>query len=370
MQLIHNPKSTYYPSKTIDMMGAIINAVAAVLEETGSPLSIKNIKLPSLQPGQVLVKVFFSGVCRSQLMEVRGYRGDDPWVPHLLGHEGSGVVIGIGDGVTKVRPGDEVILGWLKGEGIEAPGAKYECDNKIINSGRVTTFSNYTVVSENRVVKKPEGLPLDIAVLFGCALPTGAGMVLNELRPSSTECGAVLGLGGIGLASLIALSACQCKQIIAIDLSDEKLELAKRLGATHVINSAHHSVDHEIIKIAPAGLDFCIESAGTVTTIEQGFSLIRKGGGRLIFASHPPEGDMIRLAPHDLISGKQIAGSWGGATQPDRDIPEMYMLIKNKGIPLECLLAKRYFLSEINQALDDLEAGRVFRPLIVMEHHC
>ena len=179
----------------------IRNTRAAVLESLGHPLAIRDMKLPELLEGQVLAKVLFSGVCRSQLMEVRGGRGKDPWLPHLLGHEGSGIVLAVGDGVTKVKPGDAVILGWVKGDGLDAAGAKYICGDQIINSGKVTTFCNYTVASENRLVVKPASLPFDTAVLFGCALPTGAGMVLNELRPSVDHTVVVLGLGGIGKIS-------------------------------------------------------------------------------------------------------------------------------------------------------------------------
>ena len=168
---------------------------AAVLEELGKPLSIKSIDTPPLLRGQVLVKVLYSGVCRSQLMEAKGKRGADNWLPHLLGHEGSGIVQEIGEGITKIKAGDEVILGWVKGDGLEASGAKYTCGDQIINSGCVTTFSNYSIVSENRLVKKPISLPFDIAVLFGCALPTGAGMVLNELKPSIDLSTIILGLG-------------------------------------------------------------------------------------------------------------------------------------------------------------------------------
>ena len=312
--------------------------------------------------------MLFSGVCRSQLMEVRGGRGKDPWLPHLLGHEGSGEVLAIGPGVTKVRPGDEVILGWLKGQGLDAPGAKYRCNGQVINSGRVTTFSNYTIVSESRLVKKPDELPLDVAILFGCALPTGGGMVLNELQPAAGSAVAVLGLGGIGLSALMALRAFQCKQIIAIDLSDEKLALAQEFGVTHVINPTRYDVIDSVIKLTGGGVDFCVESAGTVLSIELGFSLIRKGGGKLLFASHPPEGETIKLAPHELISGKQIAGSWGGNSIPDRDIPRMFQIFRNGNAPLARLITKRYPLEKINEALDDLEAGHVFRPLIVMDH--
>lgn len=341
---------------------------AAVLLELGKPLSVKKIEIPPLLAGQVLVKVFFSGVCRSQLMEVRGGRGHDPWLPHLLGHEGSGEVMAVGEGVTKVNVGDEVILGWIKGEGLDAPGAKYLCDGQTINSGRVTTFCHHTVVSESRLVKKPAGLPRDVAILFGCALPTGAGMVLNELQPTAGQSIAVLGLGGIGLSALMALRAFECRQIIAIDVSDEKLALAKDFGASHTVNPLHQNTKDAVLQLTNGGADICIESAGTIASIEMGFSLIRKGGGKLLFASHPPEGEAIRIAPHDLISGKQIAGSWGGASHPDKDVPRMFQVFHEGHIPLDRLLSKRYRLEEINQALDDLEAGKVFRPLIAMDH--
>jgi S-(hydroxymethyl)glutathione dehydrogenase/alcohol dehydrogenase len=239
---------------------------------------------------------------------------------------------------------------------------------KTINSGRVTTFCNYTVVSESRLVIKPAGLPFDTAILFGCAIPTGGGMVLNELKPSIDSLVVVLGLGGIGLAALMALRALGIKTIIAIDVSEDKLALATKLGASHVFNSNDAGCRQAVLDLTNGGADFCVESGGQVATIELGYSIIRKSGGRLLFASHPPEGEMIRLAPHELISGKQITGTWGGATQPDRDIPRMHMLFENASISLDTLLTKRYKLDQINDALDDLEAGRVFRPLIVMEH--
>lgn len=342
---------------------------AAILNEPGTPLVVKDIELPELLAGQVLVKVLFSGVCRSQLMEVRGGRGNDPWLPHLLGHEGSGIVVATGDGVTKVRPGDEVILGWLKGEGIDAPGAKYLCGDQIINSGRVTTFSNYTIASESRVVRKPACIQFDEAVLFGCALPTGAGMVLNELKLSCEHSVVVLGLGGIGMSALMAAKAIGIKTIIAIDVSEGKLQLARQLGATHALNSMSEVLCQAVLDLTCGGADVCVESGGRASTIELGFSLIRKWGGRLLFASHPPEGEMIRLSPHELISGKQIAGSWGGATLPDRDIPRMCEIFRAANMQLGSLLTDRYPLDRINEAIDDLEAGRVFRPLIVMEHH-
>lgn len=343
-------------------------AKAAILEELGAPLVIKEIELPELARGQVLVKIFFSGVCRSQLMEALGKRGTDPWLPHLLGHEGSGVVIGVGRDVTKVKSGDEVILGWIKSGGIDAPGAKYIFNCQIINSGPVTTLSNYAIVSENRLVVKPSALPLDTAVLFGCALPTGAGMVLNELKPTQNQTAVVLGLGGIGFSALAALRATGVSLIIAADISDEKLDFAKKMGATYALNTKSSDFVKNVHSITGGGANICIESAGLVETIELGFSLIRNHGGRLLFASHPPSGELIKIAPHELISGKKISGSWGGACFPDRDIPSMSKLFMDKEIPLDALLTKRYRLDQVNDALKDLESGKVFRPLIVMEH--
>jgi len=343
-------------------------ANAVILEQLNKPLIIKKIKIPRLLTGQVLVKVLYSGVCRSQLMEARGGRGEDKWLPHLLGHEGSGIVVSVGCGVTKVKPNDHVILGWVKGEGLDAPGAKYLSDDKIINSGKVTTFSNYSIISENRLVIKPPSLPFDLAVLFGCALPTGAGMVINELNPNVDQSVIVLGLGGIGLSALMALKAIGVRTIIGMDISEKKLVFAKTIGATHIFSCNDDGV-REVINLTRGGADICIESAGQISTIEIGFSLIRKNGGKLLFSSHPPEGEMIRLAPHELISGKQISGSWGGATKPDKDIPRFHSIFETANIQLESLLTKRYSIEQVNEALEDLESGKVFRPLIEMEHH-
>ena len=149
---------------------------AAVLMRLDRPLDIvSEIELSAPGRGQVLVKLAYSGVCHSQLMEARGRRGVDPYLPHLLGHEGSGKVISIGEGVTKVSPGELVVLGWIRGNGLESGGMQYHCDclSQKINAGGVTTFNEYALVSENRVVPLPNNVPLDIAVLFGCALPTG-----------------------------------------------------------------------------------------------------------------------------------------------------------------------------------------------------
>ena len=340
---------------------------AAYLQDVGQELVVGCLVVPRLARGQVLVKILYSGICRSQLMEIRGGRGPDPWLPHLLGHEASGVVTDVGPGVTKVSPGDAVILSWIKGKGLEAPGPQYECGGEVINSGGVTTFSNYSIVAENRVTLKPSDLPFDTAVLFGCAISTGAGMLLNEIQPQRNSSLVILGLGGVGMSALLTAVVMGVEQVIAIDISDEKLEFARRCGAHQTLNSQSANAIEWVQDITDGGVDYCVESAGLTDTIELGFELLRDGG-TLVFASHPPDGELIELPPHSLIRGKRIIGSWGGACQPDRDLPRIYELIKDRFEFLQPLLTHRYPLEDINLALADLAAGRVFRPLVVMDH--
>lgn len=342
---------------------------AAVLFELNQPLKVISLDLPDLKPGQVLVHLAFSGICHSQLMEARGKRGADHYLPHLLGHEGSGTVVELGKGVTKVAPGDQVILGWIKGIGMDVPGPIYQKDGQTINAGAVTTFTEYSIVSENRCVRLPEGIPLDCAVLFGCALPTGMGIVTNQVKPEKGATIALFGLGGIGICALLALLLYECNLIIAVDIKDDKLELAKEFGATHTINAAKQDplqVIHELTN--GRGVDYSIESAGLSTAIQTAFQAVRKFGGRCVFASHPAFGDKILLDPHDLISGKRIEGSWGGSSNPDQDTPKFAGHYQKGKLPLDRLLSRRYRLEEINQALTDLESGNMIRGLIEMDH--
>ena len=342
----------------------------AVLVETGKNIEIiENIKIPELKRGQVLVKISYAGVCHSQLMEVRGMRGHDAYLPHLLGHEAVGNVVKTGDDVTKVNTGDEVILGWIKGDGIDAGGCVYEGPKgEKINSGAVTAFSEYAVISENRLVKKPPNTPSKLAVLYGCALPTGAGLVFNELYPQKNANIAVIGLGGIGLSALMACSEFSPKNLIAIDIEDNKLELAKELGATHVMRSDDPDLISKVKDITDGkGVDYAAEAVGHVSTIELGFDLIKRGGGKLIFASHPKNGDKISIDPFELICGKTIFGTWGGGSNPDKDIPILDAMYAKGSLKLESLLSHSYKLEDINQALNDLEQRKIVRALLVID---
>lgn len=338
---------------------------AAILYETGQPLRVEEIALPELQPGQILVKVKYSGVCHSQLMEVRGKRGIDRYLPHLLGHEGSGEVLDVGAEVKKVAPGDKVVLTWIKGEGADCVGTQYRKGDMLINAGGVTTFNDYSVVSENRCIKLPDGMPMDVASLLGCAVLTGAGIVLNTMKPQKDSSIVIWGVGGIGMSALMAANLCECSPIIALDTQESKLALAKDFGATHVINVKSEKAMERIYQIAgAAGVDYAVEAAGNTSAIEQAFQSVRKNGGLCVFASHPPEGEKICLPPHELISGKRIRGSWGGESKPDQDIPRFVEMYKQGKLPLEKLITHRYSLEQINLSLDDLEEGNVGRALI------
>lgn len=344
---------------------------AAVLSSLNAPLQVlTGLEYALPARGQLLVKLAYSGVCHSQLMEVRGRRGEDVYLPHLLGHEGSGKVVQVGDGVAKVNVGDLVVLGWIKGSGLDGGGVKYRCNclPYVINAGGVTTFNEYALVSENRVVPLPKGVPLDIAVLFGCAVPTGAGIITNDLRPAPGSTIAVFGLGGIGMSALMATMLFECAKVIAVDVSADKLALARSFGATHTINATEVDPVSEIrVLTNDLGVDYSVEASGQVSVIEQAFDSVRRGGGVCVFASHPEHGKRISIDPFELICGKQIRGSWGGSSNPDRDIPSFAKLYLEGRLPLEKLITKRYPLDAINEALDDLEHHRVGRPLIEID---
>jgi S-(hydroxymethyl)glutathione dehydrogenase/alcohol dehydrogenase len=338
---------------------------AAVLVAPKEPLWVTDgIEVPPPGRGQVVVRIAYTGLCHSQLMEVSGLRGPDPWLPHLLGHEATGRVEMTGADVTKVNPGDAVILSWIRGVGLEAPGARYRRGDMIINSGAVTTFSEYTVVSENRCTPLPHKLPMSIGSLLGCAVMTGAGAVMNAMQPAVNSSIVIFGLGGIGMSALMAARRSRPAALVAVDVVDSKLSQAEQLGATHTVNAVSEDPVAAIRKICAGGADFALDASGQTAVIEQAFASVRPHGGLCVFASHPAAGEVIRLDPFDLICGKQIRGTWGGDCKPDRDIPLLADLYVKNELPLDRLISVEYTLDEINSAMADLRAGEVTRALI------
>ncbi len=338
---------------------------AAILYEIDQPLRLEEIEIPALKHGQVLVEIAFSGVCHSQLLEVRGKRGPDRFLPHTMGHEGSGIVLETGSGVTKVKTGDRVVISWLKGTGLDVPATQYQGETNLVNSGAVSTFLEMAVVSENRLTRIPDALPLQEAALLGCAIPTGAGLVLNTLRAQPGSSIAVFGVGGIGLSAVLAAALVNANPLIAIDVLDHKLEQARALGATHTINARHGDAHQALMEITGGkGVDFAIEAAGLKQTMEAAMASVRAPGGLAVLAGNLPAGERISLDPFDLIKGKRIVGTWGGESDPDRDIPRFAALHQAGKLPLDKLITHTYTLEDINQALEDLEAGRVGRAMI------
>lgn len=339
---------------------------AALLVQTGKPLVVADIEMPQLRPGQVLVEIAYSGACGTQVMEWRGDKGEDKWLPHCLGHEGTGTVLETGAAVIKVKAGDKVVLSWIRGNGIEAGGAVYDWDGRKVNAGGVTTFQRHAVVSENRLTPLPEGLPMDVAVLLGCAAPTGMGAVFNVLKVQPGDAVAVFGTGGIGLNALMAAHLAGAMPVIGIDPNPTRRALAKIYGATHVLDPSASDVIAEIRKLAAQGVDLAVESSGIPSVMEQAINATRVQGGRAVVIGNARHGAVLTLNPGVFNQGKSLLGTWGGDSIPDRDYPRYGRLLASGRFPMRDLLSKPYSLAQADQALADLAAGKVGRPLIDM----
>jgi S-(hydroxymethyl)glutathione dehydrogenase/alcohol dehydrogenase len=348
------------------MLPEMMKTTAAVLTEINRPLQIEELTILSLKKGQVLVKVAYSGICRSQLNEIQGLKGEDKFLPHTLGHEGSGIVLEIGPDVTKVGPGDHVVLTWIKGSGHDVPSTQYSRkDGSIVNSGAISTFLTHAVISENRLVPISKEMPLKEAALLGCAIPTGAGIVLNTAHVRLGNSVAVFGVGGIGLSSILAAKMMGAAVIIAIDIREQKLIQAKEIGATHIINASCQDVLDAIQKITGGqGVDFAIEAAGRQITMETAFKSVKDRGGLCILAGNLPAGHDISIDPFDLIKGKKIIGTWGGETDPDRDIPLYVSMYVEKKLNLHLIPVSFSGLQQINLTLTTIEDGGIGRAII------
>jgi S-(hydroxymethyl)glutathione dehydrogenase / alcohol dehydrogenase len=333
---------------------------AAVLTGIRAPLEMLEITLPSaLSVGQVLVKVLFSGICGSQIGEIEGAKGEDKYLPHLLGHEASGTVLSVGPGVKHAKPGDQVVLHWRKGLGIEADTPHYVCGDRRINAGSVTTFSEYAIVSENRVTAIPADSDMQVAALFGCAVTTGFGVIENNAKVRIGESVVVFGAGGIGLNIVQAAALVCAYPIVAVDLHDNKLELAKQMGATHVINSSNISPRQDILDIVgAAGVDAFIDNTGQPAVIEMGYQ-ITKPQGRVTLVGVPRKGNDIKIYSLPLHFGKGLSGSHGGEAIPHLDIPRYQNLYSAGRIKLQQLITAHYPLAQVNEAIADIKSGKI-----------
>lgn len=343
---------------------------AAILVELKKPLVIEEIENAPLRFGQVLVKILCSGICGAQINEIEGAKGPDKFLPHLLGHEATALVMEVGEGVTSVKPGDRVVCHWRKGAGLQAPTATYVSKAfPKINSGWVTTFSEYSIVSENRVTRVPADFDAETGALFGCAVTTAMGVVNNNAKLGIGESLAVFGTGGVGLNIIQFAAKVAAYPIIGIDLHDHKLELARKLGATHTLNARQGDLREAIRKIVGAqGVDVAIENTGVTDVIETAYE-VTAPQGRVILVGVPPKAarhPSIYTLP--LHFRKVLTGSEGGDCRPEIDIPKLVRLCQNGNLEFQGLVSKRYGLEQINEAIDDLKNGRVAGRCMVRMH--
>lgn len=332
---------------------------AAILVELHKPLVVADVDLPQqLDVGQVLVKVHYSGICGSQLGEIDGAKGEDKFLPHLLGHEGSGTVAEVGPSVRHVKRGDTVVLHWRKGLGIDSETPRYQWGKKLLNAGWITTFNEYAVVSENRITRIAHDTDMKVAALFGCAVTTGFGVVQNNARVRIGESVVVFGAGGIGLSIVQACALVAAYPVIAVDLHDNRLKLAKQLGATHCVNGRSEDAEAEIRGIVGTdGVDNFIDNTGIPEIIELGYRAT-KPQGRITLVGVPRKGKDISVYSLPLHFGKVLSGSHGGEAIPHEDIPRYMNLVRADRISFSPLITDIYSLDDINLAIDALRSGR------------
>ena len=339
---------------------------AAILSEQKKDLIVDTIYMPEkLKVGQVLIKVLYSGICGSQLGEIDGVKGEDKFLPHLLGHEGSGIVELVGPGVKTVKEGDTVILHWKKGDGIQSEPPVYRWKGRNLNAGWVTTFNEFAIVSENRCTSIPEEISKKDAALFGCAVTTGFGVVENNAQIKMGESVVVFGAGGIGLNIVQAAKLVSAYPIIGVDLHQNRLDLAKQLGATHTIDSSKGDFYDQlksILKNRP--LDVFIDNTGIPEIIQMGYDLVNYQG-KVVLVGVPKQGANINIFSLPLHFGKTITGSFGGECHPEKDIPRYIELLKNGLLSLENVISECYALDDINNAIQSMRCGNTAGRVII-----
>lgn len=339
---------------------------AAILAVQGEPLVIDSVRLPrDLSPGQVLVKVQYTSVCGSQVAMIDGKRGEDPYLPHLLGHEGSGTVEAVGPGVRTVAQGDQVVLHCGIGEGIESETPDYCWKGKHLNAGWVTTFNEYAVVSENRVTAIPADFDMSLAPLFGCATLTGLGAISKAgIEPGNSV--VILGAGGVGLNLIHGAALVSAHPIIAVDLSDRKLRLARQLGATHCLNAKGCDLTREVPRIVGDTLaDVVIDSTGHVEMLEMAYQLTRTDGVTMLI-SGPKAGYNVSLNPEPLHFGRTVMGFQViTESRPHDEIPR-YIKLANAGkLRLRELITESTPLDDINSVVQKMRSGELIGRCII-----
>jgi len=327
------------------------------------------LELPDeLQCGQVLVKVHYSGICGAQINEIDGAKGPDRFLPHLLGHEGSATVLEVGPAVKTVKAGDRVVMHWRQSNGIQSEPSSYSWNGRKVNSGWVTTFNEYAVVSENRLTPISPDFDLKLATLFGCAVTTAMGVINNDAQVKIGQSVVVFGIGGTGLNIIQAADMVSAFPIIGVDLQAAKMPMAKRFGATHCFNSQETSdlltEIHSIV--GSAGADVVIDTTGNPRVIEQAYDLTHPAG-KTILVGVPKKGNHVTIYTLPLHFKKVLTGSHGGNAEPHLDIPRYMRLVQTGRLKLDGLITHEFPLDRINDAIGVVRSGQAGRVLVAME---
>ena len=336
---------------------------AAVLEELNQPLAVREVELTELRFGQVLVKILVSGICGAQLHEIKGHKGNGKFLPHLMGHEGCGIVEAVGLGVTTVKVGDKVVMHWRPGSGVESPFPSYVLDGKTISSGKVTTLSEYSIVSENRVTKIDHDTPSVLAAMLGCSLTTALGIIDNECELKFGESVAVIGCGGVGLNLVQAAKMKNASPIFGVDVNQAMYDLTTQMGADTFVYD---------IQYLPQKCDVIIDTTGIPDVISKAFEMLNPGG-RLILVGQPAPDRLVCL-PNAVSmfegTGKSIRASQGGRTDPEKDIPRYIKLAMKGQLDYESLHTHTFTLDEVNEAFDLLRSGGAGRIMVKIHDNC
>lgn len=374
-----------------------IKCKAAILRQTGAeepyeksqPISIEEITLDPPKAGDVVVKVAGAGLCHSDLSVINGNRPRP--VPLALGHEGAGEIVEVGAGVKDVKVGDhiafqfsascgrcarcqagrpqlceQVVYARAHGELMTGGKRIHDADgHEISHHSGVSCFSQYSVVDRGSVVVVDKSISLEDAALFGCAVMTGVGAVINTARIRVGETVAVIGLGGVGLNGVIGAALAGAEKIIAIDLLDSKLEKARTLGATHTVNASDPDCIEKILEMTNGGVDFAIELAGSIPAMDLAYAILCRGGS-VITAGLSPAGAQFKFEHANLVSEeKSIRGSYMGSCVPVRDIPRFIEFYKQGRLPIDQLIDGKLGFDGLNAGFDLLQSGKVVRQILL-----
>ena len=352
------------------------------------PLKIEEIDLDAPGPGEVLVKMIAAGLCHSDLSVISGVRPRP--VPMALGHEASAQVVQVGEGVSDLKVGDRVVLVFVPScghcmpcmEGRPAlcePGAESNGKGTLLSGERrlhlgsqavnhhvgVSAFAEHAVVSRRSCVKLEQDIDPIEAALFGCAVLTGVGAVVNTAKVQPGQTAAVIGLGGVGLCALLGAVASGARDIVAVDLHDSKLEVARSLGATITVNARDPDAVAKVKDATRGGVDFAFEMAGVIQAMEMAYRMTRRGGTTVTGSLPHPQHNWPLQQVSLVAEERTIKGSYIGSCVPSRDVPRYIGLYMAGKLPVDKLMGERMKLDDINAAFDRLDAGESMRDLVV-----